>query len=166
MNRPIKFRIWDIEKNNFASFTDKDIYTEHYFKVGKELNLNRLLGGEYIIQQFVGLKDAVDAEIYEGDILKSQDGQKFTVKYIDGSFVISIDEQNYHTLAESLIKSWNLCILSNIFEEFDLNKGIVLISPGKDDKISFTEFLSPGKKKTITVSMDTLKRIVKPICQT
>ena len=58
MNNRFKFRVWDEVNNKFYSQ-----------EVLNALPLNVFLASKHI-QQYIGLTDSADNEIYEGDILK------------------------------------------------------------------------------------------------
>lgn len=62
MGRPIKFRVWHEESKTWK-ITDLCLYF-----------INKIaefwLSNGYIIEQYTGLKDKNDKEIYEGDIVK------------------------------------------------------------------------------------------------
>jgi len=64
-------------------------------------------GPRYILMQFTGLKDKNGKEIYEGDILKHNQGN-YAIEFIAGAF--SYDENN------------ELEVIGNIYENPDLLK--------------------------------------------
>jgi uncharacterized phage protein (TIGR01671 family) len=70
MNREIKFRVWDVNDKKYIkwwlSLTDGDTELNDLFKKPHP-------NGEYfdyIFQQYTGVKDKNQREIYEGDIVK------------------------------------------------------------------------------------------------
>lgn len=66
MNK-LKFRLWDIKEKTWLPITTG-------FGIqgvsGGIIDLNKIFNKDYIIQQFTGLLDINDKEIYDGDIIE------------------------------------------------------------------------------------------------
>ncbi len=67
MSREIKFRVWSIKEKVFLKLQENGFSGEY----GRSLMYCVLNPQDYTVQQYTGLKDIDNREIYEGDILKS-----------------------------------------------------------------------------------------------
>ncbi len=114
--REIKFRVWDTKRKSWYNVNIDYLLCED----------NELLNGiftrkDLIFNQFTGLKDKNNKEIYEGDILKLRDGYGSLVKvfFEDGIFLVN-DESFDHGMP--LLCQWNESseIIGNINENKEL----------------------------------------------
>ena len=120
-NREIKFRIWDTIDEKFETLLLQPTDTIgtgfiHFYPIRK------------IFQQFIGLKDDLGQDIYEGDIVKysvnythehgDKDIQEFIgeVKY-DTTFAMYVFGANEHSMYDRIDK---IEVIGNIFENADL----------------------------------------------
>ncbi len=79
-----KFRVWDKLEKRFI-YSDKG-YQGHYILTldGKFHNLQNGSGGsEYDVQQFIGILDKNMKEVYEGDVVMTDDGLGEVVYFQD-----------------------------------------------------------------------------------
>jgi uncharacterized phage protein (TIGR01671 family) len=126
MNREIKFRIWDKFLNKFH-FPELDFEWNRgqplfgfYCSSGNYADFEDNWKDNFIFQEFTGLKDKNNKEIYEGDLIRNGKFKPVQVvydAYYGGffPFFMKVDEER-ETLAN------NPEIVGNIFENPELLK--------------------------------------------
>lgn len=130
-NRILKFRVWTPDEEG-KCFLNPDFF--NITLDGKVRHIeNGAIDKSVIIQQFTGLFDKNGKEIFEGDILISNNNQKhFPTEYKkvffeDGSFKICWKSAHYKdifwkSLDDISIRISQLTIVGNIFENPELLK--------------------------------------------
>ena len=133
MNNRFKFRVWDkLAKRMIYPHNDN----QQHFIIdlnGRFHNLQNGSGGDdYVIQQYTGLTDNNDKEIYEGDILIYKSGSIPTTGVIgqvlyeadEGGYIFQWERkgpnQNYKNLNCDV--AFESVIVGNIFEQSELLK--------------------------------------------
>ena len=101
--REIKFRAWDNILNEYFSWEESVKFINYYDLIEDNYD------GAVLLEQYSGIKDKNDVDIYENDVLKSVGGNIEVVIYIDGRFepVCWYDEETYE-------------VIGNIHENTDL----------------------------------------------
>ena len=110
MNREFKFRVYSFVCKEFIYF---DIYD---YPQG-------IAGGVSEPQQYTGCHDSANKEIYEGDIVKYNNGDVIRIGYIQfmaGIFFLNFPDQTDEELGYLLVS--NLKVIGNIFENPELLK--------------------------------------------
>lgn len=129
MSREIKFRVWHLtEKRWLDPYLEEDPMINLFGEVllferppidawtNMEYALKKL-----VIQQFTGLLDKNNKEIYEGDVLKNDINTVFQVVWNeDGFFTCQADTNNNWIFCKKGIE--NSKIIGNIFENSKLLK--------------------------------------------
>jgi hypothetical protein len=120
----LKFRVWDKEDNIYWNTKD-GIY---FYLNLTDPDLNVAISGfladkrkdRFVVQQFTGLYDYKNKEIYEGDIL----GCVVNSKTVISPVVYSLDVFNFGFRTENLkVEGWAYSeVVGNIYETLDLIK--------------------------------------------
>jgi hypothetical protein len=110
MNRVIKFRAWDSNRNYFLPLDDDGDYYFRDDNNGLELWDKSGRCKAAILQQFTGLLDKNGNEIYEGDILCKEGNFGIQVVFDNGIRVMDIEPVRFN----------NKCLYAHIYD-FDLN---------------------------------------------
>lgn len=108
MSREFKFRIYSFVDKEFIYF---DIYD---YPQG-------IAGGVSEPQQYTGCHDSANKEIYEGDIVKYNNGDVIRIGYIEfmaGIFFLNFPDQTDEELGYLLVT--NLKVIGNKFEHSEL----------------------------------------------
>jgi uncharacterized phage protein (TIGR01671 family) len=104
--KEIKFRAWDKE--------DKTMRTLEEIKKLGGLNIwssNLDTESSFILMQYTGLKDKNGKEIYEGDIVEFEDGEKYYISFSSGTFTLEP-----HGLYICNVNTKRLQVVGNIFD--------------------------------------------------
>ena len=124
MNREIKFRAWD--KHLQCFILDLEFLSQgHWNMDGEPVFIAECEAGDYhgcedafednfILQQYTGLKDKNDKEIYEGDIIKLHNGHTIKVEFYI--------EENELDCSGYMFSSFGCEVIGNIFENPELLK--------------------------------------------
>lgn len=115
MNRPIKFRTWDVpNKQMLYAFSNKFISDAF---LAKEVR-----GDDLILMQFTGLLDKNDKEAYHKDIVRDEDGNTYLVEWDDkdAEFYLKLIHgiTGFSHLTASLVKERE--VIGNIYENPEL----------------------------------------------
>ena len=128
--RDIKFRAWNTKGIIYSGETDIKFYIEA--KTGKPKTLERfpdgqfdLMGVNWLIMQYTGLKDKNGVEIYEGDIIKHPDYYRNTPVIFDdwySRFACQADEDDESIELNKYTIKAAVKVLGNIYENPELLK--------------------------------------------
>ena len=92
MSREYRFRLWSKEDKAWANPQLLEVWDNkgklepfQYIQSG-DLTPLYIPRDNYLIQQSIGLKDCLNVEVYEGDIIENQAGRQFIVEWVGISF--------------------------------------------------------------------------------
>lgn len=114
MNREIKFRAWDKSCNKMRGISGlQDCFS---------LRSDGVCNEDYILMQYIGLKDKNGKEIYEGDILKASNSIikiVFKGRGYEGIY-LNKEEMNELPIQNNNYLHWQ--IIGNIYENPELTQ--------------------------------------------
>ena len=121
MSREIKFRVWNIEEKYYEDELCEFAITGEGFLYRHTYNINRTLCADtaekiYIIEQFTGLHDSAGKDIYENDIVSSNNHWKGAVWWCE-------EKGQWWAADHALCELNNLKVIGNIHENSELLKG-------------------------------------------
>lgn len=118
--RELKFRVWDKDRKLFSNHentTGAENYDEFYGPRAEVLSsvINSLIKDEHIIQQYIGLTDVINKEIYEGDLVILTD---FYINKSYGPFEVKWDNIGlcFNFGGYTMCSEVSLKVVGNIFE--------------------------------------------------
>ena len=136
-NREIKFRTWDIF-NGYFLLSRVEEYGKSpfvFYNLGVPYNLSKIFSNKarFVVQQFTGLLDKNNKEIYEGDILNISEYNPISEKFEESLEVVCWRYCGFVTLhlknhdqdwcgGNGICDTNNLEIVGNIFENPELLK--------------------------------------------
>jgi len=132
--REIKFRVFDIDEEEGPSLGmsktfnmyDYEIFFEKERKVNNYITISQVRNSPdiYFTMQYTEILDKNDNEIFESDIIKTNDGFIGEVSFYDGAFWLELP-QCHQDIPLHLIEKNHMEIIGNIFENPEIleNKG-------------------------------------------
>jgi len=122
MSRDIRFRVWDKKKESFmTSSRDMNDWEDYDEYVGSPITaleqiFYTLIGSNYSLEEYTGLKDKNGKEIWEGDLLKYYStGGVFEVVFWEGCFCYMKDKKS-----AEIFNPKNMEVIGNVHENPEL----------------------------------------------
>lgn len=122
--RCIMFRIWDGKRKEWLGTSDKDSLKWYGFHlVGECMSVQAppcwKLEEQCVVEEFTGLTDKRDKEIYEGDIIQCGENVYYTIVFSEGRFMC---EGNGRCWIKTIAKEGR--VVGNIHENPELLKEV------------------------------------------
>lgn len=121
MKREIKFKVWDPMHQAMETLEAyKVVLSDDLWWVDQhEKRFRNARLQDLVLLQYTGLKDGDGREIYEGDILRAEDGSLSSVEYDPGHFIL----RHHPNENSDFIASRNTFkVIGNIYQQPELLK--------------------------------------------
>ena len=116
--REIKFRAWNKHHKIMGEIYMIDTLHEIVMIETKEKTTHTFGTSTVELMQYTGLLDKHGVEIYEGDIIKADNGNSFRIVFFDGAFQVARPQKRMKIVMSLMLPCRNkdIEVIGNIYE--------------------------------------------------